>query len=82
MNLHNFLIGFIAEATFTVSRNNKFNLTHDGYGFNKHRVHNSGEIYWYCKKQKDIKCPAKAYTKQFGTKNMVKVKGTHIHPPE
>lgn len=74
--------GFYEEATFTVSRNNKFTLTHGGYGYTKHRVLSSGVIYYYCRKQKEFKCSVKAYTMQIGTRNMVKVKGEHLHPPE
>lgn len=65
-----------------LSARNQFNLVHQGYGFSKHRVTTSGAQYWYCKRQRDLKCKVKAYTKQFGTRHLVRVRGQHFHPPD
>lgn len=76
-----FCTGYTEEASFILSKHNSFNLCHNGYGFKKHRTTPKGAIYWYCKKQNTLKCKVKAYTKQFGTRDMVRIVGDHNHQP-
>lgn len=73
--------GYNDEATFTVNFRNTFNLVHNGYEFRKHRKTSAGAIYWYCRRQKDLKCKVKAHTMQIGTRNHVRITGEHLHPP-
>lgn len=75
--------GFIEEATFTLSKLNTLNLMHHGHGFKKHRTTPSGATYWLCKKytDADLKCKVKAFTKQYGGRDRVKIIGEHTHPP-
>lgn len=74
-----FQIGFNEEASFTLSRRNQFSLSHNGHLFNKHRSDPDGQVYWYCKRQRDLKCKVKAYTRRIGYHDMVKVHGKHNH---
>lgn len=74
--------GFNEVAVLTIGSKKTLSLIHNGYEFKKHRITSSGASYWLCRKQRDLKCKAKAYTKQFGIRNLVKVTGEHSHPPE
>lgn len=62
-----------------ITHRNKFGLTHCGHAFNKHRIKENGQTYWYCKRQKDIKCKVKAYTQEMRGRQMVKIIGKHNH---
>lgn len=79
-----FCAGFIEEATFTLSNRGQFKLIHDGYGYNKVNFSNaSGITTWRCslnQTYRDLKCYAKAYTKQVGSIQKVKKLGEHTHP--
>lgn len=42
-----------------------------------------GAYYWVCNKRCALKCRAKVYSMQIGTKNMVKViHASHTHGPD
>lgn len=76
-------VGFDEEATFTLSNRGQFKLIHRSFGYNKMSVSmQSGITTWRCalnQSYPDLKCKAKAYTKQFGSLQKVKIIGDHTH---
>lgn len=57
---------------------------HNEYGYNKMNISaQTGITTWRCAHQQShrhLNCRAKAYTKQFGLSERVKVSGEHTHP--
>lgn len=70
---------FFEEATFTLTKRRAYKLIHNNYEFLRHRSSQDGATYWLCSHCQT--CKAKAYTKPFSSKEMVKTFGEHSHKP-
>lgn len=71
-------VGFLTEATFTMSMKGHLKLVHGDFEYNKNYV--KGELtYWRCVKRQQ--CRAKAVSCKFGQRSMVKFYGAHTHLP-
>lgn len=79
INVCHSLPDFTEEAEFTLSRAGQFKLTHQNHGFYKHSVKPNGETFWRCDKYRIRNCKVKAFTFKVGSKEMVKVFGSHMH---
>lgn len=76
MNL--FPAGFTEEAIFTMSNHGRFKLVHDDKEYWKISKNNETS-YWICSKYAKTGCKAKARTRRFGQKEMVKFCNEHNH---
>ena len=77
-------VGFIEEATFTLSNRGQFKLIHQGFGYNKMSISAiSGITTWRCSLNQSyphLHCKAKAYTCQVGSTQRVKLSDDmHTH---
>lgn len=85
MKFSDFLfVGFIEEATFTLSNRGQFKLIHQGFGYNKMSISAvSGITTWRCSLNQSyphLHCKAKAYTCQVGSTQRVKLSDEmHTH---
>lgn len=56
-------------------------LVHDGYRFSKNGENDlTNSVYWRCRGYSKYKCLARGITRVLDGYDMVKMKGTHIHP--
>lgn len=78
-----FLEGFTQEATFTLSRRGQLKLVWREYEYTKVRYSkNTLLTTWRCALPHSFphfRCDAKAYTKRFGSTQMLKIIGEHSH---
>lgn len=77
--------GFSLEATFILSRRQQLKLVYKEYEYTKVR-HSSNTLIttWRCALPHSFphfKCDAKAFTKKFGSTQMMKIVGEHTHAP-
>lgn len=61
-----------------MTRAGNFKLMHGRFGYTRAECHKD-VTYWRCSKAKSGKCRAKAHTRNFGEKHLVKIIGTHNH---
>lgn len=77
--------GFLLEATYTLSRRGQLKLVSQEYEYTKVRYSpNTLITTWRCALPHSFphfKCDAKAFTKKFGSTQMMKIVGEHSHTP-
>ena len=76
-----FNIDFGDVAVFTMSRNGKPKLQHNGYSYTRSDIRSNGIKVWRCERTRRHGCKGRSKTQIFGQTEMVKVCVGHNHPP-
>lgn len=83
--MHKTITDFEDIATYRPTRNGGFKLVHKHYEYYKTDKQSEGAQAWRCSCFNGLrgeKCLVRAYTKNFGLVEKVKVRGYHNHAPK